>query len=450
MEVLIDADFILEALINRENFIEDAETLWNLLENQEIRGLMTDIGFKKICIFVKKLGGIEAVEQITLVIKSIINVKIVDEDIIEEARSFELLDFESAVEIVCAYTWKVGAIVTQNIQSFSEAEIPILSISQLLERQILENQLLELNPKSLEDDINPSLVILHDEVKPINNGIFNKLSKFSKDVRRHLVSGSPIALVGIVLGLSALATPVLAIKSVFVLIQNPSLVSYFFKPDFLSADRFASNPLGYQEGNNSPMDDYLISLSLDRNFNNSDKTIRNILDDDTYKMIATGNKLLENQEPFDTIASNNFSVSFSFNHSTTATLAFDTEEFNAEITPNKFDQILTTFLDSDISSFKDSPSMISLLNDVASIDTSSIDTYTYSTSAMLVVTEVPDPSAIIGLTALSVFGLGHRCTRKKNKTKNNKNHFRTPETTPSISKLDFVVDHSTNNKGNGN
>ena len=53
--VLVDADFFpLEALLNREKLIEDAEKLWHLLETQQIQGLMTDIGFKKICIFLEK------------------------------------------------------------------------------------------------------------------------------------------------------------------------------------------------------------------------------------------------------------------------------------------------------------------------------------------------------------------------------------------------------------
>ena len=76
------------------------------------------------------------------------------------------------------------------------------------------------------------------------------------------------------------------------------------------------------------------------------------------------------------------------------------------------------------------------------------DSYSASFTAIAMVAAVPEPSSIIGLAALSVFGLVNRCTSKKNK-RNNKNNLRKPETIPPVSNLDFIVDDSTNNKGNG-
>lgn len=271
--------------------VEDAERLWNLLENQEIQGLITDIGFKKICIFVKKLGGLEAVEQITSIIESMVKVQTVDRDLIEEARSFDLLDFESAVEIVCADAWNVGAIVTQNIQSFSEAELPILSLSQLLQRQTLENQLLESKLESLGDNINTSLVLLNDEVEISNKNIAPR-----KLTKRLLNLG----ILGIILGI---------ITSSFGTSLNFMLISDLFRKDFLSASVFYKDPLGLKEKNNSDIYDDLKVFNIDVSMNNADKNFNMILDNDIYQ-IATLYDGLENRELDDIIASSNntFSV----------------------------------------------------------------------------------------------------------------------------------------------
>jgi predicted nucleic acid-binding protein len=58
----------------------------------------------------------------------------VDRTVLEVALTSGLRDFEDAVQIACASTQNLDGIVTRDIQDFSNATIPVLSVSQLLEQ----------------------------------------------------------------------------------------------------------------------------------------------------------------------------------------------------------------------------------------------------------------------------------------------------------------------------
>ncbi|MDJ0844040.1 PIN domain-containing protein [Crocosphaera sp.] len=398
MKLLIDADFFLEALLNREHLIKDAEKLWKLLENQKIQGFMTDIGLEKICIFAKKLGGIEAVEQITSVIESMVNVKIVDNNLIQKARSFDSLDFESAVEIVCAYTWKVDAIVTQNIESFSEAKfhispdakLHIWSISKLLRHQTLEGILSAFTKGK-------------NHITPFIRIVFILI----------LISGSALALGALLHYLSG---------------YQPSFSYEHSGKGIFASSNFYDNPFGLKGEDNSLTNDFYNDTKQDRPMVASFE-IEGIytLEDEAFTLSDTDSQLGVIPE-----------IQFEFQ-----------EKFNG-LTNNFYNdsQEDIIFYDNPLDSY---PKSIPIFNDVdgdnlsfiAGSDAGEIEFLAGADGVIGTLEgDVPEPSTIIGLTALAGLGLGSRCARKKNKTKNNKNNLSKPETIPPINNLDFVVDDS--------
>ena len=58
----------------------------------------------------------------------------VNRDILEAAFASGLADFEDAVQIFCAVSQSLDAIVTRDMQGFSISPIPVLSVRQLLEQ----------------------------------------------------------------------------------------------------------------------------------------------------------------------------------------------------------------------------------------------------------------------------------------------------------------------------
>jgi predicted nucleic acid-binding protein len=58
----------------------------------------------------------------------------VERPVLEVALTSGLRDFEDAVQVACAIAQSLDVIVTRDTQDFSNATVPVLSASQLLEQ----------------------------------------------------------------------------------------------------------------------------------------------------------------------------------------------------------------------------------------------------------------------------------------------------------------------------
>jgi hypothetical protein len=135
MKILVDADMVLEALLNRSRFPAYFEDLWDLVPEQ-IQGYISEPGLEKIRIFAN-LNADEVISDI----EADLSICSIDSHLLQQARLLDIRDFESAVEVACAITRNIGAIVTQEPQNFVGSDLPVLSVGDLLKRQSLETSL---------------------------------------------------------------------------------------------------------------------------------------------------------------------------------------------------------------------------------------------------------------------------------------------------------------------
>jgi predicted nucleic acid-binding protein len=142
ISILIDADLILEALINRNGFVEDVRELLDR-EHPLIQMYVTDIGWQKIYNYASRLQSPQIAEIVVNWLQDKIHICYVNQNILQQARSSPLKDFESAVELVCASYQELDAIVTQHNNNFAEApnQFWIWSVAELWVRANLETQL---------------------------------------------------------------------------------------------------------------------------------------------------------------------------------------------------------------------------------------------------------------------------------------------------------------------
>ncbi len=138
IEVMVDTDLILEAFINRESFVADAEEAVELLQSHGIRGYISEPGIEKIHSVISRLATHKIAKEVISVIKEWIEVYPVDASLIEQARSFNIRDLESALELACAIKNKIGAILTHNPELFEGEYFPILGVHDLSQRQHLD------------------------------------------------------------------------------------------------------------------------------------------------------------------------------------------------------------------------------------------------------------------------------------------------------------------------
>ncbi|MDF5719323.1 MAG: PIN domain-containing protein [Rhizonema sp. PD37] len=142
IKILVDADLILEALMNRNRFVGDINELLDRV-HPLIQMYVTDIGWQKIYAYASRLRNTNIAEVVIDWLQQKIQICSVDQTIIQQARSSPLKDFESAVESVCASYQKLDAIVTHNHDDFAHDsnKFWVWSVAELGLRANLESQL---------------------------------------------------------------------------------------------------------------------------------------------------------------------------------------------------------------------------------------------------------------------------------------------------------------------
>ena len=132
MRVLVSYHLVQEVLLNRREFAEDAERLWELMRSGQIQGYMTQTGLDFIYIDLYHSEGEDDAEKKVSQIKEVVEVCSVDCSIREKARASNFSDFESAKELAYAINMNLDAIITQNPQNFDGSPFLVLSVTELL------------------------------------------------------------------------------------------------------------------------------------------------------------------------------------------------------------------------------------------------------------------------------------------------------------------------------
>ncbi|MDZ8033935.1 DUF1822 family protein [Nostoc sp. DedSLP04] len=133
MKILVDADVLLEVLLNRNGLVDDAEKIWKLTQNRQIEAYITEIGLDKIYSFCTELADSDVAYKIVTSIQAIVSRCSLNRTLIEQARLSKLEDFESAVELTCAKEMELDGVVTLNVPSFAGADFRVWLVNELLE-----------------------------------------------------------------------------------------------------------------------------------------------------------------------------------------------------------------------------------------------------------------------------------------------------------------------------
>ena len=133
MRVLIDTNIILDFLLQRKPFIQDAELLFEAVSIGQIIGYVTATTLTDIFYIARKeTGSLEVAEQAVAEILAVMAICSVNRAILESALNSGFDDFEDVVQIFSAVAQNLDAIVTRDRKGFLSSPIPVLSIQELL------------------------------------------------------------------------------------------------------------------------------------------------------------------------------------------------------------------------------------------------------------------------------------------------------------------------------
>lgn len=142
IRILVDADLILESLMNRNGFVDEVSKILDRV-HPLIQMYVTDVGWEKIYTYASRLRNTKIAQVIVDWLQEKIQICLVDQTILHQARSCSIQDFESAVELVCARCQAFDAIVTHKQDDFTGVpnKFWVWSVTELWMRANLESQL---------------------------------------------------------------------------------------------------------------------------------------------------------------------------------------------------------------------------------------------------------------------------------------------------------------------
>jgi len=141
MRVLIDTNILLDFLLEREPFKDDAEELFAAIDSGQIIGYVTATTLTDIFYIARKhTRSLElAREAVSSTLETMI-ICPVNRNVLEAAFASGLIDFEDAVQIYSAIAQDLDIIVTRDNKGFLSSTIQVFSVRQLLNQlQSTEN-----------------------------------------------------------------------------------------------------------------------------------------------------------------------------------------------------------------------------------------------------------------------------------------------------------------------
>jgi predicted nucleic acid-binding protein len=135
VKVLVDTNILLDFLLQREPFFQDAELLFQALDSGQVVGYVTATTLTDIFYVARRhTKNIELARQAVAKTLTVMVVCPVNRAILESAFASGLADFEDAIQIACAVSQGVEAILTRDKQGFVSSSVPVLSIRECLQQ----------------------------------------------------------------------------------------------------------------------------------------------------------------------------------------------------------------------------------------------------------------------------------------------------------------------------
>jgi len=141
VRVLIDTNIVLDFLLQREPFTQDAELIFQAIDSGQIIGYVTATTLTDIFYISRKhTRSVEQARQAVLETLTAMVICPVNRAVLESAFRSGLADFEDAVQIFSAVDQELDAILTRDAKGFLSSSIPVLSTQELLQKLGLEER----------------------------------------------------------------------------------------------------------------------------------------------------------------------------------------------------------------------------------------------------------------------------------------------------------------------
>jgi predicted nucleic acid-binding protein len=134
MVLLIDANIVLDVLLNRQPFVRDSSLIWKLCETNQAKGYISTLTFANMMYIMRKELSAEKIEEVFRKLKLIFEIADFSPAILEKAVELKWSDFENAVQCATAEQIHADYIITRNVRDFTQSKVTAFSPTELLAR----------------------------------------------------------------------------------------------------------------------------------------------------------------------------------------------------------------------------------------------------------------------------------------------------------------------------
>ena len=132
MRVLFDTNVVLDVLLDRQPWVIKSQELWQAHDDYRITGYLVASTLTDIFYVIRRAAGFDKAEQAVDLCLQTFEICPVHRAILKQAQALAGRDFEDNVQIACAITTGLDAIVTRNPKGFKHSSVPVLSPQELL------------------------------------------------------------------------------------------------------------------------------------------------------------------------------------------------------------------------------------------------------------------------------------------------------------------------------
>lgn len=134
MKVLIDTNVILDFYCRRQDFYNNAATIFDKACCGEIELWVSPISFVNFFYITRKSFTVAERYDIMRGLLEVCHIANADKQVLLNALSVDVPDFEDMVQLHSAVLASVDCIVTRNVKDFTSASIPVLTPADFLIR----------------------------------------------------------------------------------------------------------------------------------------------------------------------------------------------------------------------------------------------------------------------------------------------------------------------------
>lgn len=134
MVLLIDANIILDVLMDRDEFVEDSGKIWKLCETGMADGYVSALTFANLVYILRKNLTPEIIEETLQKLSFIFRFSDLKASDLTKAAEMHWDDYEDALQSTTARRIHADYIVTRNVKDFLKSEIPALLPLEFLSR----------------------------------------------------------------------------------------------------------------------------------------------------------------------------------------------------------------------------------------------------------------------------------------------------------------------------